>query len=64
MILTNVFCQPLCLGMHRSDYMLHRDEDDMDTDEYGRKICIRHVEFNTIAAGMGGLTSHMKDYHK
>jgi hypothetical protein len=49
--------QPLCLGVHRSDYMLHASP--------GDRLVPKQVEINTIAssfAGLSGLVSRLHRY--
>lgn len=46
------------LGIHRSDYMLHKDDDDGDG-EYE----LKQVELNTIAASFAGLSCKIAKLH-
>ncbi|KAK4686189.1 glutathione synthase, partial [Tremellales sp. Uapishka_1] len=49
--------QPLQLGIFRSDYLLHDQED-------GGDVEIKQVEFNTIAASFGGLSQRASEMHR
>jgi len=49
------YVQPLTLGLFRSDYMVHKDGDNLQ---------IKQVEFNTIASSFGGLSSKTSLLHK
>ena len=49
----------LSLGLYRSDYMVHQDLEDSQASP-----TIKQVEFNTIAASFGGLSSKTSDLHK
>lgn len=48
-ILSDNVKQPIILGLHRSDYMLHNVENDSRS--------LMQVELNTIAASFGSLSS-------
>lgn len=48
-ILNDGVKQPVVLGLHRSDYMLHSVENDPRT--------LMQVELNTIASSFGALSS-------
>lgn len=48
-ILKDGVIQPIILGLHRSDYMLHSVEND--------PRALMQVELNTIAASFGALSS-------
>src|SRR4051812_35893347 len=52
-------CQPLSLGLFRSDYMVH-----WDTSDEASVPHIKQVEFNTIASSFGGLSSQTSLLHK
>lgn len=43
--------QPLAMGIHRSDYMIHRGEQ------------LQQVEINTISSAFGALTHRMPEFH-
>lgn len=43
--------QPLSMGIHRSDYMIHQGEQ------------LQQVEINTISSAFGALTHRMADFH-
>lgn len=49
----------LSLGLYRSDYMVHQDLEGSNSTP-----TIKQVEFNTIAASFGGLSSKSSDLHK
>ncbi|KAK1751654.1 hypothetical protein QBC47DRAFT_390655 [Echria macrotheca] len=49
------YVQSLALGLFRSDYMVHRDDDGLQ---------IKQVEFNTIASSFGGLSAQTSLLHK
>ncbi|KAK1835192.1 hypothetical protein QBC39DRAFT_419790 [Podospora conica] len=49
------YVQNLTLGLFRSDYMVHHDNDGLQ---------IKQVEFNTIASSFGGLSSQTSALHK
>ncbi|KAI1500371.1 hypothetical protein F5X99DRAFT_386294 [Biscogniauxia marginata] len=51
------YVQPKCLGLFRSDYMVHQEHADSVPQ-------IKQVEFNTIAASFGGLSSHTSLLHR
>ncbi|KAJ8686608.1 hypothetical protein QAD02_022402 [Eretmocerus hayati] len=46
--------QKLSLGLMRSDYMLHSDENNI----------IKLVEINTIASGLAGIAANISDYYR
>jgi hypothetical protein len=48
--------QPIVLGLHRSDYMLHSVENDPRT--------FMQVELNTIASSFGALSSKVSEMHR
>ncbi|EGY14850.1 glutathione synthetase [Verticillium dahliae VdLs.17] len=50
------YTQNLSLGLFRSDYLVHQDEE-------GQRQ-VKQVEFNTIAASFGGLSSQTSLLHK
>ncbi|ODQ63933.1 glutathione synthetase [Nadsonia fulvescens var. elongata DSM 6958] len=50
--------QPLSLGLFRSDYLVHQD-DDNDSGAPG----IKQVEFNTVSVSFGALTSKVAELH-
>ena len=45
--------QPLSLGLFRSDYMIHRDTNE-----------IKQIEFNTVSVSFGGLSSKIGQLHQ
>jgi glutathione synthase len=45
------------LGIHRSDYMLHKSDDDKEYE-------LKQVELNTIAASFAGLSCRIAELHK
>ncbi|KAM0281348.1 hypothetical protein ACHAQH_003616 [Verticillium albo-atrum] len=49
------YTQNLSLGLFRSDYLVHQDEDQRQ---------VKQVEFNTIASSFGGLSSQTSLLHK
>ncbi|KAI5864523.1 glutathione synthase [Durotheca rogersii] len=51
------YVQHKCLGLFRSDYMVHQDG-------AGSAPKIKQVEFNTIASSFGGLSSQTSQLHK
>ncbi|KAM3076144.1 Glutathione synthetase [Clarireedia jacksonii] len=51
------YVQDLCLGLFRSDYMVHQDEPTTPP-------TIKQVEFNTIASSFGGLSSQTSALHE
>ncbi|KAF7879621.1 hypothetical protein EAF04_000816 [Stromatinia cepivora] len=51
------YVQNLSLGLFRSDYMVHQETPDTTP-------TIKQVEFNTIAASFGGLSSQTSQLHK
>ena len=51
------FVHEWCLGLFRSDYMLHRPTPDDEP-------VIHQVEFNTIASSFGGLASRVSELHR
>lgn len=51
--------QNLSLGLFRSDYMVHQDTSDPSSVPK-----VKQVEFNTIAASFGGLSSQTCLLHK
>ncbi|KAF5668865.1 glutathione synthetase [Fusarium heterosporum] len=53
------YTQPLSLGLFRSDYMVHQD-----THSSPPSLQVKQVEFNTIAASFGGLSTHTSGLHK
>jgi glutathione synthase len=55
-IIQNGVKQPIILGLHRSDYMLHEVENDPRT--------LMQVELNTIASSFGALSSKVKPSFK
>lgn len=48
-------CQPLQLGIFRSDYLMHHVGDELD---------IKQVEFNTISSSFGALSQRVAGLHK
>lgn len=48
------------MGIHRSDYMLHRGS---TNEEGARKFEVRQIEFNTIAASFSSLSKTAGDLH-
>ncbi len=48
--------QPLALGLHRSDYMLHKQEDG--------SLQPLQIELNTVAAGFGSLAGKVSSMHE
>jgi hypothetical protein len=48
-------CQPLQLGIFRSDYLMHH---------VGDKLDIKQVEFNTISSSFGALSQRVAGLHK
>jgi glutathione synthetase len=50
------------LGIHRSDYMLHKEEDDDDSSSSHYQL--KQVELNTIAASFAGLSSQISNLHR
>lgn len=57
---TASYCpQNLSLGLFRSDYMVHQDTSDPSSVPK-----VKQVEFNTIAASFGGLSSQTCLLHK
>ena len=44
--------QPLSMGIHRSDYMIHQGDS------------LQQVEINTISSAFGALTHRMSDFHR
>ncbi|EPQ27226.1 uncharacterized protein PFL1_05149 [Pseudozyma flocculosa PF-1] len=57
--------QRLGLGLFRSDYLLHRPDDDEDGKE-GRasELQLKQVEFNTISASFGALCTKVAALHR
>ncbi|KAK7430084.1 Glutathione synthetase [Neonectria magnoliae] len=53
------YSQPLSLGLFRSDYMVHQD-----TSTLTPTLQVKQVEFNTIAASFGGLSTYTSLLHK
>ncbi|KAJ9150713.1 Glutathione synthetase [Pleurostoma richardsiae] len=53
------YVQNLCLGLFRSDYMVHQDPTGENTVPQ-----VKQVEFNTIASSFGGLSSRTSELHK
>lgn len=51
------FAHEWCLGLFRSDYMLHRPTPEDEP-------VIHQVEFNTIASSFGGLASRVSELHR
>jgi len=51
--------QALCLGIHRSDYMMHEPEGTAPAD-----VRFLQVELNTVAASFGSLSSRTTDLHR
>ena len=51
------FAHDYCLGLFRSDYMLHRPTPEDEP-------CILQVEFNTISSSFGGLASRVSELHR
>ncbi|TAQ85174.1 hypothetical protein B7494_g6505 [Chlorociboria aeruginascens] len=51
------YVQDLCLGLFRSDYMVHQTSPEAIP-------TIKQVEFNTIASSFGGLSSQTSKLHK
>ncbi|KAG5186256.1 glutathione synthase [Tribonema minus] len=49
--------QPLCLGIHRSDYMLHAPDN-------GEPPCFKQVELNTIASSFGCMSALTSRLHR
>jgi hypothetical protein len=49
--------QSLSLGLFRSDYMVHQEDDDATP-------VVKQVEFNTIASSFGGLSAETSNLHK
>ncbi|KAI4113711.1 MAG: hypothetical protein LQ338_008126 [Usnochroma carphineum] len=52
------YVQDLSLGLFRSDYMVHKDPQDLTA-----KPTIKQVEFNTIASSFGGLSTKVSQLH-
>ncbi|KAI4199125.1 MAG: hypothetical protein LQ350_004815 [Teloschistes chrysophthalmus] len=52
------YVQDLCLGLFRSDYMVHEEPNDS-----GAGPTIKQVEFNTIASSFGGLSTKVSELH-
>ncbi|KAF2095041.1 glutathione synthase [Rhizodiscina lignyota] len=53
------YVQDLSLGLFRSDYMVHINDEGSD-----KKLQIKQVEFNTIASSFGGLAWEVSTLHK
>ncbi|PON27248.1 hypothetical protein TGAM01_v203629 [Trichoderma gamsii] len=53
------YTQPLSLGLFRSDYMVHQDNAVSPP-----SVQVKQVEFNTIAASFGGLSTYTSKLHK
>ncbi|KAH7023644.1 hypothetical protein EDB80DRAFT_47746 [Ilyonectria destructans] len=53
------YTQPLSLGLFRSDYMVHQD-----TSTSTPSLQVKQVEFNTIAASFGGLSTYTSLLHQ
>ncbi|KAM0334117.1 hypothetical protein ACHAQA_001137 [Verticillium albo-atrum] len=53
------YTQDLSLGLFRSDYLVHQDTSSGETQRQ-----VKQVEFNTIAASFGGLSSQTSLLHK
>mmetsp|Transcript_14418 Transcript_14418/g.33436 ORF Transcript_14418/g.33436 Transcript_14418/m.33436 type:complete len:423 (+) Transcript_14418:104-1372(+) len=51
------------LGIHRSDYMLHRDDNNGD-DNNSSPYQLKQVELNTIASSFGGLSCKIANLHR
>ena len=49
------------LGIHRSDYMLHRDDDD---ESGNNEYQLKQVELNTIASSFAGLSCKIAKLHR
>ncbi|KAB5570319.1 hypothetical protein GE09DRAFT_1271246 [Coniochaeta sp. 2T2.1] len=56
------YVQPLSLGLFRSDYMVHQENQGTDGKESTPQI--KQVEFNTIASSFGGLSALTSSLHK
>ncbi|KAK0549119.1 Glutathione synthetase [Tilletia horrida] len=60
--------QRLHLGLFRSDYLLHAPDDDPDQAESSvgsrRNLELKQVEFNTISASFGSLSSRVSELHR
>lgn len=50
-VLAEGLAQPLSMGIHRSDYMIHQGEQ------------LQQVEINTISSAFGALSHRMSDFH-
>ena len=53
----NFSCQPLHLGLFRSDYLLHQPTPD-------EPISFKQVEFNTISSSFGALSQKVAGMHR
>lgn len=52
--------QPLCLGLFRSDYMLHYPQND----SVPSTVQLKQIEINTIASSFAGLAYNMVSLHR
>jgi hypothetical protein len=57
------FNQPITLSIQRCDYMLHKERGDDESDSLENYV-MKQVEFNTIAAGFGYVSTKATLLHR